>query len=495
MPSRPSTSVRAALAALVAVFLLSLAPVPADAGSRVRPYKEGGAIRLDTDLLSESGLSAWAIDEYLEANTPLPRLGSAFMAAERRYGINAKFLLAAALHESNWGRSGLSRAKHNLFGYNAYDRDPFKYATAFDGYAHGIDGVARFMKESYLVPSGRWWVGGPATLRAMQRFWSSSGAWGINVSRIATSLRLDSLRKRDIRFDAPTTAGLVGTDEALSVTLTWRGGRMPGGVTYRATWTQVSAAAAGDGATAAETTDIADATAPASPASPASPAAPPETSQDPELLGAAAAAFSPGLRIPTPATPGAPSLAPYSVKAERTSLGRSTAAIRLAAPAEPGLYTLAISLRDRDGKTLPRADAVTIPSVPVEVVGEWAVRYAIDPGAGGVRITATNVGKQAIPVNPLPAAVADRLGEGAVNETALALRAYDRNHPSGVEVAAMPLDAPLARGSSVSVFIPDIRSLIAESDAYVIPELVVFDDPDRLAGSRPAGYWIRAGGS
>ena len=487
MPSRPSTLVRAALAGLVAVILLSVAPGPAEAGGRIRPYKEGGAIRLDTDLLSVSGLSAWAIDEYLEANTPLPRLGSAFLAAERRYGINAKFLLAAALHESNWGRSGLSRAKHNLFGYNAYDRDPFKYATAFEGYAHGIDGVARFMKEAYLVPSGRWWVGGPATLRSMQRFWSSSGVWGVNVSRIASSLRLDSLRKRKIRFDPPVVAAMVGTDEALPVTLTWRGGRMPGGITYRATWTQVASAATGATAGATDSTAL-DAADPAQPASP-------EPARDPGTLGAAGAAFTPGLRVPTPATVGPPSLAPYSVKAERTSLADAAASVVVAAPAEPGLYALTLSLRDRDGKVLPRADAVTIPAATVEVVGDWAVRYGIDAGAGGLRITATNVGKQAIPVNPLPPAVAKRLGEGAVNETVLALRAYDRDHPAGVEVAALPLDEPLARGASISMFIPDIDGLVRGRDAYLIPELLVFDDPDRLAGSRPAGYWMRAAGS
>ena len=99
------------------------------------------------------------------------------MAAEEKHGVNARFLLAAAMHESGWGTSSISRIKKNLFGYNAYDRDPGRYASAFRGYASGIDAVAKFMKRAYLTPGGRWWSGRP-TLRAMQRYWSSSGILG-----------------------------------------------------------------------------------------------------------------------------------------------------------------------------------------------------------------------------------------------------------------------------------------------------------------------------
>src|SRR5262245_54010960 len=105
--SRPMALLRSRrlLPALLAAMLLTtLAVVPAEARMpHARPYRIGGPIRLDTNLLSRSGASAWAIDAYLAANTSLPPLGTAFMAAERKYGVNARFLLAAALHESGWG--------------------------------------------------------------------------------------------------------------------------------------------------------------------------------------------------------------------------------------------------------------------------------------------------------------------------------------------------------------------------------------------------------
>ena len=193
MPARRLPTLLVALLA-AAVLAGVVAPVADAALPRARQYHVGGRITLDTNLLSRSGASAWAIDEYLRANTPLPALGAAFMAAEEKHGVNARFLLAAAMHESGWGTSSISRVKHNLFGYNAYDRDPGRYASAYRGYAAGIDAVARFMKEAYLTPGGRWWSGRP-TLRAMQRYWSSSGTWGERVSRIASSIRLETLAR------------------------------------------------------------------------------------------------------------------------------------------------------------------------------------------------------------------------------------------------------------------------------------------------------------
>ena len=227
---------RIVLAILAAAFLMGTLATPADARvPRAKRYHIGGRITLDTNLRSMSGVTAWAIDEYLEANTPLPPLGAAFIAAERKYKVNARFLLAAALHESAWGTSYISRVKHNLFGLNAYDRDPLRYASAHATYAAGINATAKFIKASYLTPGGRWW-GGQPTLRSMQRFWSSSGRWGEGVSRIANSIHLGNLASRKITFAAPVATGPLHGGERASVRLAWSGGAIPRGVTFVATW-------------------------------------------------------------------------------------------------------------------------------------------------------------------------------------------------------------------------------------------------------------------
>jgi hypothetical protein len=464
------------MAALVAVLLVTVAAPDADAAGRVRPYWEGGAIGLDTNLLSRSGVAAWAIDEYLTAHTPLPRLGTAFLAAERKYGINARFLLAAAMHESNSGRSWISRTKRNLFGYNAYDRDPARYATAFAGYASGIDQVAKFMKQSYLSRSGRWWGGAP-TLRSMQRFWSSSGRWGENVSRIATRLKLDSLRKRHLRFGEPVLPDTVRTGDSIAVRLTWRGGRLPDGVTFRATWTHVAAEP-----TAAE--------AGADPSSATRDTVPPviaATDADALRAGAGPGSVAP---IPTPAH--RPLQEPVTVKAKRTKLTKRTATVQVPVPDSAGEYVLSVSLRDRDGAALPRADKVRVPGTPVRVYGDWAVRYETEHLAdSGLTVTVTNTGHESIPVSPLPSDVAERLGQADVRDTELVLRAFDREHPSGVDLKAIALTEPLAPGASVTLLVADLAAAAGDADRYLVPELVIFDDPLRLDATRAAGFWFR----
>src|SRR6185503_3899341 len=120
---------------MATVVFIGLLAVPSSAEARTTAYHPGGRITLDTRLLSKSGLSAWAIDEYLKSETSLPPLGSAFLLAERTYGVNARFLLAAALHESGRGTSYIARTKHNLFGYKAYDHCPSTCAGSFTDYA------------------------------------------------------------------------------------------------------------------------------------------------------------------------------------------------------------------------------------------------------------------------------------------------------------------------------------------------------------------------
>src|SRR6266508_1157123 len=131
-----------------------------------RPYSPGSRFGVDTNLLSRSRLSVWAIDRYLAGTTPLPPLGAAFMAAERRYGINARYLVAHAMLESGFGTSDIARYAHNLFGYNAFDRDPGHYASRFRSYEDGIDRIALRIRDVYLYPPGHW-CGGAPTLRVL----------------------------------------------------------------------------------------------------------------------------------------------------------------------------------------------------------------------------------------------------------------------------------------------------------------------------------------
>ena len=438
MHSRRLPTLLAAL--LTAVVLAGLAAPDVDAAlPRARQYHVGGRITLDTNLLSRSGTSAWAIDAYLRANTPLPALGAAFIAAEDRYGINARFLLAAAMHESGWGTSSISRFKHNLFGYNAYDRDPGRYATAFRGYAAGIDAVAKFMREAYLTPGGRWWSGQP-TLRAMQRYWSSSGSWGQRVSQIASSLRLATLRGRSIRFSVPTVRSGLNGGERATVKLRWTGGAIPAGIVFRATWVPVTL--------------------------------------DAEIVEGPASTLV---------------AKPRTVKARRTSTSAHGITLAVTAPREPGRYQLRIVMLDLRGRPLPRADRIAVPRANVRIWGDRAVSVGMEPGTDGTGLVVrvTNTGRKSIAAMTSRAPSTPDRAEIQAVRTVVTVTATGGSPagPEPVELLSAPLMDDLAPGASVTFEVPGVGALTRQSASWLSVDLRVYEDPMWLAAYLPVGAW------
>lgn len=77
-----------------------------------------------------------------------------FYYAEQQYNVNGIFLAAVAIHESGWGGSSIASDKKNLFGYGAYDRDPYNNAYQFEDYSEGIDLLARVFAKYYLNKKG-----------------------------------------------------------------------------------------------------------------------------------------------------------------------------------------------------------------------------------------------------------------------------------------------------------------------------------------------------
>lgn len=109
-----------------------------------------------------------------------------FYYAEQQYNLNGLFLAAIAIHESAWGTSSISLSKLNLFGYQAYDRDPSGNAAKFNTYAEGIDLVARVLVKYYLNPAQTPIYGGEkaagtyykgATVSAVNKSYASDQNW------------------------------------------------------------------------------------------------------------------------------------------------------------------------------------------------------------------------------------------------------------------------------------------------------------------------------
>jgi hypothetical protein len=349
MPQRPRRRLRAFLASAPLLALLSVvlaAPAAGvDAGTAAAVAGPGAAqpqgriatrLTVDTDLRQPSGASAWAIDAYLAAHTPLPKLGAAFKAAERKYHVNAVYLLAHAMHESGFGRSWLAQHRHNLFGWTAYDRDPSGSASGFATDAASIDYVAGQIASSYLAPGGRYYGGAP-TLRGMWRYASDPG-WGAAIASIANSMILPTLRGRGLSFKVKAPTDPLVTGDTATVTIT-----------------ASPASALPDGLRLAGRIHLAtDAT------------AVPTGDADEAFALTSARSRNGAFRVP------------------------------LAVGPNPGDYVMDLVLADSDGGPLPVADVVPILPIDLRVAPIFDVGFTLEPG-GGVVLGVANLGSAAVP--------------------------------------------------------------------------------------------------
>jgi len=148
------------------------------------------------DLRKASRLSASALDRFIEEqapDSPLVGKGKAFKKAERKHGVNAAYLLAHAIHESNYGRSDIAREKFNLFGVNATDTSPKDDATEYSSFEDSIDKTAAFIKRDYLDREGKYHRGpylGDKS-RGMNVFYASDPYWSEKIAGIM--LKMDAV--------------------------------------------------------------------------------------------------------------------------------------------------------------------------------------------------------------------------------------------------------------------------------------------------------------
>ncbi len=113
-----------------------------------------------------------------------------FYYIEDEYNINGIFVAAIGIHESAWGTSKLAKNKYNLFGYGAYDSNPYNGAYSFSSYSESIDLIARVLVKYYINPagtkiydgqvaSGKYYSGN--TILAVNKKYATDTNWGNSV--------------------------------------------------------------------------------------------------------------------------------------------------------------------------------------------------------------------------------------------------------------------------------------------------------------------------
>lgn len=115
-------------------------------------------LNFNMSLNKPSGLSLEQFKKVLtdskDTNKIFENNAQYFYYIEKQYNINGLFIAAIGIHESAWGTSKIARNKNNLFGYGAYDSNPYNGAYTFTSYSESIDLMARVLVKYYLNPAG-----------------------------------------------------------------------------------------------------------------------------------------------------------------------------------------------------------------------------------------------------------------------------------------------------------------------------------------------------
>lgn len=131
-----------------------------------------------------------ALTDSKDKNKIFEKNAEYFYYIEKQYNINGMFVAAIGVHESAWGTSRIALNKHNLFGYGAYDSNPYNGAYQFDDYSEAIDLIARVLTKYYLNPNGtKIYDNGVAngkyyngnTLSAVNKKYASDKGWASKV--------------------------------------------------------------------------------------------------------------------------------------------------------------------------------------------------------------------------------------------------------------------------------------------------------------------------
>lgn len=151
-------------------------------------------LNFNMNLNKPSGLSLEQFKKILTDSSDTNKIfinnAEYFYYIEKQYNINGIFVAAVAIHESSWGTSKIAVQKNNLFGYGAYDSNPYNGAYEFNNYIESIDLISRVFVKYYINPKGTNIYGGEiavgtyyngATLSGINKKYATDKNWANSV--------------------------------------------------------------------------------------------------------------------------------------------------------------------------------------------------------------------------------------------------------------------------------------------------------------------------
>lgn len=150
-------------------------------GSTKTKHELNSNLSFNMALNKPSGLSLEQFKKILndskDKNKIFTNNAEYFYYIEKQYNINGVFVAAVGIHESAWGTSKIALQKNNLFGYGAYDSNPYNGAYNFSNYSESIDLISRVFVKYYINPKGTSIYGGE---KAVGTYYNGSNLSGIN---------------------------------------------------------------------------------------------------------------------------------------------------------------------------------------------------------------------------------------------------------------------------------------------------------------------------
>ncbi|HUY54096.1 MAG TPA: glucosaminidase domain-containing protein [Candidatus Nanopelagicaceae bacterium] len=128
-------------------------PTPVTTPAPVTSTVAAGPFTTSTNLTQPSGITLAQIQEFLQG-TPLEADAGYFLQAEAATHVSAIYLVSDAVLETGFGTSQLYLVKHNLFGFQAYDVNPFGDGATFPSDQACIAFVSWYVSVYYLTPPG-----------------------------------------------------------------------------------------------------------------------------------------------------------------------------------------------------------------------------------------------------------------------------------------------------------------------------------------------------
>lgn len=129
------------------------------------------AYQQNYDVRTPSNISVEKLDSKFKGSK-LEGTGKYFIAAQKKYGVNAVFLAAVAMHESANGTSRLARTKNNFFGLRG-KRGMMSFKSPEECIMYTAELISR--KRGNYFGKGRY------TIKSIGKKYASSKYWAARV--------------------------------------------------------------------------------------------------------------------------------------------------------------------------------------------------------------------------------------------------------------------------------------------------------------------------